>query len=329
MKTQRRKVSFYIKVGVLVLAVLSFIFSLFMILRDWDVNVGKFPEQQVGDESVTFKGKKYLLKDNMETFLVIGLDKFEGATSHDSYNNDMQADFLFLLVFDNENEQCSAIHINRDTMVPINVLGVAGNKVGTVAGQIALSHTYGNGKEVSCRNTADSVSFLLMGIKVNHYLSMTMDAVSVLNDMVGGVEVEVLDDFTGIDDTLIQGQTVTLMGKQALRYVQTRKGLEDSSNAHRMKRQQQYINNLQVKLQQAIETDDEFAIETATAIADYIVSDRSVNQLQALSDKFSQYEFLGIRDIAGESVVGERYIEFYADYDSLEEMIVEVFYQPK
>ncbi len=329
MKKQRRKASFYIKVGVLVLAILSLVLSLFMILRDWDRNVGQFPEQQFGDESITFEGKKYVLKENMETFLLMGLDKFEGASNHDSYTNDMQSDFLLLLVFDNEKQQCSAIHINRDTMVPVNVLGVAGNKVGTIVGQIALSHTYGNGKEVSCRNTSDAVSSLLRGIKVNHYLSTTMDTVLVLNDMVGGVEVEVLDDFTGIDDTLIKGQTVTLMGEHALRYVQTRKGLDDSTNISRMKRQQQYINNLHSKLQQAIEADSEFAIEAVTSIADYIVSDRSVNQLQTLSDKFSQYEFLGIRNIEGESVIGERYMEFYADADSLEEMIVEIFYQPK
>mgnify|MGYP000585160404 FL=1 len=68
-----------------------------------------------------------------------------------------------------------------------------------------------------------------------------MDAVPILNDLLGGVEVTVLDDFSGIDDTLIKGETVTLHGDHALTYVRERYGLEDSSNSTRMVRQRQYM----------------------------------------------------------------------------------------
>lgn len=50
-------------------------------------------------------------------------------------------------------------------MTEINVLCVAGEKVGTVNKQIVLAHIYGNGNEVSCRNTSDVVSALLNDIK--------------------------------------------------------------------------------------------------------------------------------------------------------------------
>ena len=40
---------------------------------------------------------------------------------------------------------------------------------------------------------------------------------------------------------------MTLQGEQALRYVRTRYGLEDSTNSTRMARQQQYINALYAK----------------------------------------------------------------------------------
>ena len=157
--------------------------------------------------------------EDVESFLILGLDKFEDAINNDSYNNDQRADFLMLLVFDNSEKKFTAVHLNRDTMVNMNVLGVAGQKIGTVNKQLALAHTYGNGRDVSCRNTADAVSELLNGVKVNHYLSITMDAVPILNDLLGGVEVTVLDDFSGIDDTLIKGETVTLHGDHALTYV--------------------------------------------------------------------------------------------------------------
>ena len=57
-----------------------------------------------------------------------------------------------------------------------------------------------------------AVSNLLFGIEINHYLSFTMDAVALVNDLVGGVQVEVLDDLTFLDPALRKGETVTLKG---------------------------------------------------------------------------------------------------------------------
>ena len=234
-----------------------------------------------------------------------------------------------LFVFDNDANRYTAIHINRDTMVDINVLGVAGNKVATVHKQIALSHTYGNGKELSCHNTANSVTSLLMGMKVNHYASLSMDSVAVLNDLVGGVEVQILDDFSGIDASRVKGETVKLIGSQALTYVRTRKGLEDSSNSTRMQRQQQYIEALYDTFNQCATENDEFIVEASVKMSEYMISDRSVTQMQALAEKFGEYEFMGIEDIDGESVLGKEFIEFYPNEETIKDLVIQLFYEPK
>ena len=273
----KRKLMRYLSIALLIIFLLA---GAFLLLELWEKRQGNFPEQEPQDTAIEYNGDKYVINESVESFLIMGLDKFEDAIDNESYNNNQQADFLMLLVFDNEEKKCTAIHLNRDTMVDMNILGVAGQKVGTVYKQLALAHTYGNGKDVSCRNTADAVSGLLNGVKVNHYLSITMDAVPVLNDLLGGVEVTVLDDFTGIDDSLKKGETVTLHGEQALTYVRTRYGLEDSSNSTRMVRQKQYLNAIYDKAMLRIDEDDEFVVEASVKLADYIVSDRSVNQLQ-------------------------------------------------
>lgn len=298
-------------------------------LRLWENQRGRYQGVDTDEETVTYQGMEYVPKQDVESFLVIGLDKFEDDVEADSYNNDQQADFLMLLVFDKQAETYSAVHINRDTMVDVNVLDVAGNKVDTVQKQIALSHTYGNGKDVSCRNTADSVSALLLGVGIDHYLSMTMDSVAVLNDLVGGVEVTVQDDFSGIDDTLVKGQTVLLKGEQALRFVRSRKGLEDSSNSTRMARQQQYIEALRKKLNQCMENDTEFLANAAPKLSDHIVSDRSVNQLQDLAERMNGYVFQGMKQFEGELKTGEQFLEFYPNKDSVEKLVIDLFYQPK
>ncbi len=298
-------------------------------LEIWDKNRSKFDEQHFGEETVIYNGQEYVLKSNVETFLVMGLDKFEGTASADSYNNDKQADFLMLLVFDDEAKKCSAIHINRDTMTDIDILGVAGDKIDTVKKQIALAHTYGNGKNVSCQNTADAVSRLFNDIKVNHYISLSLDSVGIFNDLVGGVEVTVLDDFSGIDDTLVKGQKITLNSKQALNYVRERYGMEDSTNATRMNRQKQYLEALYTKTQQKIKADKDFPINAITEMADYIISDRSATQLQEIGEKLNEYEFCGILDIEGESKKGEEFIEFNPKKDSIDKLVIDLFYELK
>jgi len=301
----------------------------FLLLELWEKRQSIFPEQKTENTVYEYNGVEYVKNEDVESFLILGLDKFEDAINNDSYNNDQRADFLMLLVFDNSEKKFTAVHLNRDTMVNMNVLGVAGQKIGTVNKQLALAHTYGNGRDVSCRNTADAVSELLNGVKVNHYLSITMDAVPILNDLLGGVEVTVLDDFSGIDDTLIKGETVTLHGDHALTYVRERYGLEDSSNSTRMVRQRQYMTAVYDKAILEIENDDNFVIEASSKLADYIVSDRSVNQLQEIAKKLSQYKFTEIETLEGESVIKDGLMEFRPDADSIDKIVFELFYKKK
>lgn len=322
-----RKSRYYKYAAIVLLAVFLVSFSLALI-NIWEDKNGKYTGQTSAEKHIEYNGVEYTLKENIETFVVIGLDKtHEDGGESDAYNNDKQADFIMVFVLDNEAKTVTPIHINRDTMAEINVLGLSGNKIGTVNKQIALSYNYGNGGKVSCRNTLDAVSKLLLGMRMNHYLSVTMDGVPVYNDLVGGVTVEILDDFTGIDETLVKGERVTLTGQQALTYVRTRNGLEDSTNAARMIRQKQYLTALRDKTVEKLNGDDGFAAELTVKMSDYIISDRSVTRLQELLNKFSSYEFTETLELKGESKIGEKFMEFYPDEDSIKEVVVRAFYQ--
>lgn len=325
-KSKKQNVFRYV---LILLAVICLVSAGLLLIQVWEKQQGRYTGAEAQQTTVNYNGKEYVLKNNVETFLVIGLDKFNAPSSSDSYNNDQQADFLMLFVFDNDAKKCSAIHIDRDTMAKLNILGVNGNKIDTVVKQIALAHTQGNGKDVSCHNTADAVSGLLLGIKVNHYMSVTMDAVSIFNDLVGGVEVTVRDDFTGIDETLVKGQKVLLKGEHALNFVRSRYGLDDSTNSARMKRQRQYVEALYKKTLQCVNNDKDFISKASVKLSDYIVTDRSVTQLQSLADKFSEYEFTGIISFEGESKIEEQHIAFYPDENSIRKTVMELFYEPK
>lgn len=326
--TERKSNNLALKIIAIFLSVAIIVVASLIVINIWEKNRGVFKGDSftTASNTVEYDGQEYTLKKNIETLLILGLDKTE-QMSEDSYNNEMQADFLLLLVIDNENGECKAIHINRDTIAEMNILGVAGDKVGTTTKQIALSHTYGNGKEVSCRNTANAVSKLLMGIKIDHYLSVTMDVVPVVNDLVGGVELEILDDFQDIDATLVKGETVKLSGQQALTYIRTRYGLTDPSNSTRMVRQKQYIKALYEKAVDTYSKDKNFISTASLKLSKSFVSDCSANKLEGYFKKVSEYSFKEILSLKGENKMGESFVEFYPTEDSIKTTVINAFYE--
>lgn len=327
MKNTRNKKR-YVKYIAIALALVFFITAALLVVEIWEKRQGKFPAFSTEEGVITFQGDEYVRKENIDTFLVLGLDKYGSSSSADSHEHGVQTDFLMLLVFDNNSKKTTGIHINRDTMTKINDLGIGGVVVDSFTAQIALAYNYADDNDkVKCGNTKDAVEDLLCGIKVNHYLSLTMDAVPTLNDLVGGIEVTVLDDFTGIDDSLIKGEKVTLMGEQALRYVRTRQGLEDSSNHKRMARQQQYIRALYDKTISCINSDDAFLVKLMDEIDDYIVYDSSNERMHETLNKYKDYEFVGTKEIDGETKMGEEFLEFYPDEDSIWQTVVDLFYE--
>ena len=278
--------------------------------------------------TIEYQNERYVLRDDLDTYLLIGLDKFTDTLSDPGlYTNNQQADFLFLMVVDKTAKSYSAIHINRDTMAEIHRLGMSGKKIGTFIGQLALSHTFGSGGKDSCRNTAASVSHYLLDVPVEHYFSVTMDAIPVLNDLVGGVTVLVEDDFSAVDPTLKQGERIRLQGQQALRFVRARQQVGDKSNLSRMDRQRVYVHALYEQMTEKLHTEDGFAVELASQLSEYSVSDLTTTELANLAEKLKDYSFNGIETIAGEAVQGEQYMEFYADEEELKAMLVRVLFK--
>lgn len=313
----------------IIAAVIFVLAAVLLVVNVLENKYGYFSDSE-SEQSAFFEhnGKQYVFNQEFETVLVLGLDSFTNDIDDDAYTNSNQADFLVLLVLDNDAKRYSAIHINRDTMTDVNVLGLAGEKTGTKNQQIALAHTYGNGGMKSCRNTADAVSQLLFGAKIDHFASVTMDAVAIINDSVGGVEVTVSDDFTGIDDTLVKGEKVTLMGEHALNYVRTRYGMDDSTNLKRMERQREYMTSLLNKAT-AIATEDSNAFADAIVKLDgKVVSDCSAVYLQEIMQRVTDYEFMGIYVPDGKTEVGSKYMEFYVEQDSLAKIICELLCEP-
>jgi len=233
-----------------------------------------------------------------------------------------------LMVFDDTNENCTVLSLNRDTIVEMPVLGLGGKPAGTTTAQLALAHTYGNGLESSCENTMNTVSGMLGGIRIDHYVSMNLDALAILNDAVGGVTVNNTADFSAVDATIPMGE-VTLHGEQALTYVRSRYSVGDQLNITRMGRQQEYMTGWLAAFQEKIETDTEFLTQAYEDVDEYIVTDCSMQVLMDMIDDYADYTLKEMVTPEGENIKGEKYYEFHVDEEKLDAMVLELFYAEK
>lgn len=274
-----------------------------------------------------FMNNQWYAERNIESLLIMGIDEYGSLEETDSYNNNHQTDFLALFLRDLDTGRTATIHLNRDTMTEITTLGVTGQRTGTRFAQLALAYNYGSGDSVSSSNVVKAVEHLLYGMEIDHYITVTMDAVPILNDWAGGVTVEVQDDFSGIDNALVMGELVKLEGQQALTYVRTRKGLDDSSNLHRMERQRQYASEWTKSARNKL-NDQQAVADLVMQMGEYYRSSCTVEQLASLAESLSNNSSMNVHEIAGTAVQGDEFIEFYVDENALQQLVLQLFYLP-
>jgi LCP family protein required for cell wall assembly len=233
-----------------------------------------------------------------------------------------------LLVFDETNEECTVLYINRDTMLDMDVLGVMGEYAGTAYGQVALAHTYGQGLDDSCENMKNTLMKFIHGMTIDYYVAMNMDAIPILNDAVGGVTVNVVDDFSNVNPSITMGE-LTLRGDQVIDFVRTRKNVGDQTNVTRMERQKAYVAGFLEQLYAKEHEDINFLVNMYDDIAPYLVSDCPVSTLSNMLDRYVDYEIKEVVTPEGENLIGDGHYEFYVDEEQFDGLIVRLFYAPK
>ena len=323
-KKQAKDIAYFIIILILVLVIL---YSGLQILEATVLFEGTV-EETPASKTIIRNGKEYFPRQDIKVIMVLGIDEFGPVQSSGSYINPGSADMVMLLILDEAEETCKVLQMNRDSMVEMPVLGVGGKEAGTYFGQLALSHTYGSGLHDSCKNTRKTLSNLLYGIDIHYYVAMNMDAISILNDAVGGVTVNVTDDFSEVDPSIGMGQ-VTLKGEQAIHFVRTRKDVGDQLNLSRVQRHREYVNGFAEALRAKQAEGADFILSAYEQVKPYMVTDCSTNMMATMIDRYSNYEIQEIVSPKGENVMSEKYFEFYIDEEDLDALILRLFYAEK
>ena len=275
-------------------------------------------------KETVYRGKTYRQRPGIKSYLFLGIDEMGPAVGTQSYIAGGQADAQMLLVLDDAAKTWQVLQINRDSIVEVPVISMMGTVPYTIRQQIALAHAYGNGREQSCENNVKAVSMMLDDQPIDGYFSLNMGGVELLVDLIGGVTVTVASDFSAVDPSLVEGQTVTLSGEQAFAYVRTRKGVDDQTNLARMSRQRDFLKGLEAQLKGM---DPDFAGTVFQALSDYVITDIASGTAVEIADRLKGYAQLSLLTIQGENRVEDGCWACYLDPDSLQQTILDLFYE--
>jgi LCP family protein required for cell wall assembly len=238
--------------------------------------------------------------------LVVGIDK---ASSIGGYirPKPWRADVIIIARVDPDRHRVSLLSVPRDTRVSIPGHGTE---------KIAHAHAYGE-----MPLTITTVEKLL-GIKLDHYVSIDFAAFARMVDVLGGIEIDIQKELKTKHFHYIPGRQI-LNGKQAYEYVTSRD--EPMADLARIDRQQQLLQALLTKVRNQAGILDYAGIylefkkssETSLALKDMLKLALFVRDLKP--DEMQVYKLPG----RPEYINGISY--YIADPDSLQKLSMEVF----
>ncbi len=281
------------------------------------------------DGWVKYKDAVYAYNEEILTFLIMGIDKQSDVEEVAEGTNGGQADALFLAVLNPRDKRMKVIGVNRNTMTDIDIYDENGAYASTVKAQIAIQHGFGNGMEESCEYQRKAVENLFYQLPIHGYAAVNMSAIATINDAVGGVAVTVPADLDGFREEFAEGETLQLEGENAFWFVKYRDTDVFGSADLRLERQKQYLNGFIGAAKQAVRKDASVVIDLYEAVKSQMVTDISLDEMVYLAPILAEYGF-GEEDfhmVPGETVMGEKFEEFYLDEDAMFEMILDIFYE--
>lgn len=292
------------------------------------------------EDWVVYDGKIYEYREDVLNFLLMGIDHGGKLSSETelSDRNAGQADTIFLVTLDQTDKKISVIGIPRNSMVNLDIFNTESEHIETIYNQICLQYAYAGGGELGLQKMKESVSELMHGLPIHGACAVSFDAISVITDSLGGIEVVVPDDMTEYNKAYIQGSTQRLTGKNVVNYLRYRQYSALGSPTTRLTRQKDFMRVAAERVMQEIKANPMFVKNIYESVKPYMNTDISVDEAVYTASKAidctlaeeSFYQLTGtdkaeyfVRDNGSEDF----YDDYYIDEDALQKIMFEVFYR--
>lgn len=285
---------------------------------------------ELQDESgvVSYNGKKYRYNENMINILCMGIDQSTEESADEAVGEHGQADTIFLVSLNSEEQTLKLIGISRDTMTAVRTYDRQGNFVGETTNHLGLAYAFGDGGAESGKLMTEAVSNLMYDLPIHGYAAIRLDAISKLNDAVGGVLVTLPEDLILNGEEFKKGDTVRLRGNQAQSFVRSRHQDQQGSNLLRMERQKLYATSFISEASNALKRNPTLAADLYRGLTKDMVTSIGIDEAVYLASLVPSLHF-GAEDIFsldGEIRQGGVYEEFYIDEEALLDTIFDTFY---
>jgi LCP family protein required for cell wall assembly len=288
------------------------------------------------DDWVAYNNDIYEYNEDTLNFLIMGIDRGGELEEDFSEEGPGQADAIFLISLNQKDKKVSIIGIPRNSMVDIDIYNEDKEHEGTLYNQICLQYAYAGGGEFGVEKMKDSVSELFYGLPIHGACAISFDAVGIITDMVGGVEVTIPDDMTAMNPSYKKGSSLNITSKNALSYLRYRSD-ELGSPTTRLERQKDFIKEFAKVAVSAVKGNVSIVTDIYKAIAPYMVTDITLDKAvyiatesigYSMSDN-SFYQLTGSDkqvDTVNDNGQARSYDDYYLDEDSIKQVLIDVFY---
>lgn len=291
------------------------------------------------DDWVALDGKAYEYDENIINLLFLGIDRAGSISTETNLDNWKagQADAIFILSLNPDKKTIRIVGIPRNSMVDVDIYDQNARQMETIHNQICLQYGYAGGGENGLHAMKDAASKLMYDLPIHGAFAIGYDAVSIINDKVGGVDVEVLEDMPEKNKAFVLGNTVHLDGKLALQYVRERDYYQLGSPTLRLKRQKQYITALIQAAKTCVKQNPLLVTDLYNSITKYMNTDVTVDEAVYLVRQALDYQFDGDSfyllqgdDVSVPFTRKDGTEDFYDDYylreDSIRQVMIDAFY---
>ncbi len=296
------------------------------------------------DNWVAIGDKVYAYDTDCVNLLFLGVDKPGNLDEETDFENweSGQTDAVFLVSLNPTRKKVSVVGIPRNSMVNIDIYDEENHKIDTVFDQICLQYAFAGGGQPGLERVEKSVSELCYGLPVHGAFAIGYDAVSVINDMAGGVDVEVLETFQTTKRKFVKGENLHLNGQLALAYVRGRNFGQLGSPTLRLQRQKQYLIALMDKVRGEIKKNPMLVKDMYGAVSSYMNTNVTIDEVVYLAAQSVDYSFgensfyllqgedkaveIEKEDLRPGEEAEPFYDDYYLDENSVKEVMLEVFY---
>lgn len=287
-------------------------------------------------DSVEYNGGQYIYNADIVNILVLGIDSDLPVTQKQEKIGDMgQTDAIYLVSIDTKKHSLQVYAIPRDSMCEVDIYDESGKLVSLMDAQLALQYNFALDCENSSRLSAEAVSRLMLNIPISRVCVFNCEAIGVINDAVGGVEVTIENDFTDesgevLEPEFYKGNTLKLTGEQAVTFIRERDCTIFKSAMDRVERQEQYISSLVSTAKSKLKRNPMIALSILNKLKenDCIYTDISASELMYIAQLAGRTHFSmeDVTTIPGEVKMGEEFEEYHTDSTALKKMVLENFY---